>query len=141
MVTIAIYQGEKFKAGELDNGNITLITEDRDYLSKGFIEHANIGRHGTEYVYTKEVTKQEVTEFYSEYERYYWSGYELGVRSQTETQYELTGTPDKNYKTAERLGMTLIDKYEYGIWVNKSDVIVKKFRKNRLTGEVTLLNP
>ena len=140
MDTIAVYNGEKYDANELPNGNISLITRDKAYLAKGFTECPILGINGTEYYYTKEVTKEEVTEFYSEYERYYWKGYELNCRGKSETAYELTGLPGDNYKIAERLGMRIVDKYEYGKWVDKSEVTVKKERENELTGEITVLN-
>lgn len=140
MDTIAVYNGEKFKAGDLGDGRISLITRDKSYLAKGFREKQRLTGKGIEYYYVKIVTKEEVTEFYSEYERYYWKGYELNCRSKSETAYELTGLPGHDYKIAERLGMRIVDKYEYGKWVDKSEVTVKKERENELTGEITVLD-
>jgi hypothetical protein len=140
--TVAYYNGKKYRAHIHFGNEVWLFSDESESVKDGFIKETwtNYLTKTEKTRYKKIVTRTELTELYSEYERYYWKGYELNCRSKSETAYELTGLPGDNYRIAEKLGMHIVDKYEYGKWVDKSEVTVKKERENELTGEITVLD-
>lgn len=115
-----IYNGKEYELNGDNDGNLVIITTNREIIDATFIDEYNSG------VYSKIILPNEIQEAY-EYRTYgIIKGITVNVEKENE-EYYFVGTGD--CKVAEILGLSRCDKYYYEGKFDKKQVEIVEEKK------------